>query len=236
MTTKVEKQMKTNVLDKPKDRRHRSSKGVSSKGAKITGTPARKGARSSAPEKASSQTASPVATPMVDPIKTALAVRLGRFIEMSLRDATPASLQHALEAPTDAGSAARLLSMAANSTDAVRVLDPLARSIMRGASIKQDLLKSAGVLTTADVMSLLGITRQAIAKRVQRGTLLALPDASGNLQFPSVQFTDTGTVEGLEGVLSAFTVESPWTRLAVLLDTDPAIGGKRVIDALHAGN
>jgi hypothetical protein len=172
-----------------------------------------------------------------DSVKRALITRVTRALADALRDATPASLQQAVEAPTDAGSMAHLLSMAVIRNAAISVLDPLAAAIVRGAMMKQDMLNRAGgVLDTARVAELLGISRQGVAKRVRSGTLLAIPDGSGHLQFPALQFTDTGTVDGLEKVLAAFNVESPWTRLAVLLDTDETVGGRRVIDALRAGD
>lgn len=171
-----------------------------------------------------------------DPVKQALVTRVVRMLANTLRNATPASLQQAIEAPTDAGSAAHLLSMAASLDAAVRELDPMAAAIVRGVAMKRDLLEQAGgVLETARVAELLGISRQGVAKRVRSGALLAIPDASGHLQFPAMQFTDAGTVDGFEKVLAAFNVESPWTRLSVLLDTDEAVGGRRIIDALRAG-
>lgn len=171
-----------------------------------------------------------------DPVKQAIIKRVVRMMADTLRDATPASLQGAVEAPTDAGSAAYLVSMAAGLDEAARELDPTAAAILRGSEMKRDLLRRAGgVLETARVASLLGISRQAVAKRVRNESLLAIQDASGHLQFPAVQFTATGTIDGLEKVLAAFNVENPWTRLAVLLDTDEGVGGKQVIDALRAG-
>jgi hypothetical protein len=203
--------MKTKVIEKPKARRVRPSKG------------------------------SPMLEEVArletdDPIRKAVLTRAARAIASAVQGATIASLQHALEAPTDAGSAAQLLSIAVGNDEALRSLDPLTPAIMRGAAMKHDLLERAGgAHSTSEVAEFLGISRQAVAKRVQRGTLLALPNASGDFRFPAVQFTDTGTVKGLEEVLAAFVVESPWTRLAVLLDTDKSLGGKRVIDALRAG-
>ncbi len=171
-----------------------------------------------------------------DPVKRAVITRYLRVMANALNGATDVSLQHVLEAPTDAGSAAQLLSLGIGFTEAVSVLDPTVPAIIRGVAMKRDLLERAGgVLGTSRVAELLGISSQAVVKRVRNGALLALEDASGHLQFPAMQFTDAGTVGGLKEVLAAFNVESPWTRLAVLLDTDEAVGGRRVIDALCAG-
>ncbi len=171
-----------------------------------------------------------------DPVKKAVITRYLRAMADVLNTATASSLQHALTASTDAGSAAQLLSMGVGLNEAVKALDPTVPAIMRGIEMKRDLLERAGgVLNTARVAELLGISPQAVVKRARNGSLLALEDASGHLQFPALQFTDAGAIPGLKEVLAAFNVESPWTRLAVLLDTDEAVGGKRVIDALRAG-
>ncbi len=171
-----------------------------------------------------------------DFVRRALITRIMRAVTHALSDAGEANLQHALEAPTDTGSLARLLSMGADLEDAVRELDPMAAAIIRGADMKQDLLRQAGgALETSDVADLLGISKQAVVKRVQSGALLAIPSASGHLRFPAFQFSAEGTIDGLKQVLTAFNVDSPWTRLAVLLDTDEAVGDRRLIDALRAG-
>ncbi len=173
-----------------------------------------------------------------DPVRRAIQARAMRAIESALQDIDLSRLQGVLEAPTDAGTAARLLSLLAESpSEAVRVLDPLAPAILRGVAAKQDLLaRAGGVQSAAAVAELLGISKQAVMKRVQSNALLALPDASGRLQFPLFQFTDSGTLPGLKEVLAAFTVKSPWTRLAVLLDSDEAVGGIQLAQALRAGD
>jgi hypothetical protein len=171
-----------------------------------------------------------------DASKRAVIARSVRAIVAAVEGASTERLGSALAAATDAGSAALILSEAqANSS--VNQLDPLFASVLRGGAIKKELVdRAGGLIETADVARHLGISRQAVAKRVQRGTLLALPGPSGSLRFPAMQFAENGTLEGLEKVLGAFNVHSPWTRLAVLLDTDTALGGERVIDALRMGN
>ncbi|MDB5036311.1 MAG: hypothetical protein JWQ98_3552 [Chlorobi bacterium] len=173
---------------------------------------------------------------MDDPIKQALMNRVETLIADILRNATTEHLQQAVEAPTAFGSLAYLLSDAAGMEESVRSLDPLASAIMRGAEMKQDLLKRAGgVLSTARIAEFLGISPQAVVKRVRNKSLLAISDPSGHLQFPMLQFTATGIVVGLEKILPAFNVTGPWTQLAILLDTDEALGGITLIDALRAG-
>jgi hypothetical protein len=42
-------------------------------------------------------------------------------------------------------------------------------------------------------------------------------------------------ISGLEKVLQAFHVRSPWTQLSALLAQAPGLGGKTILEALQAG-
>jgi hypothetical protein len=42
-------------------------------------------------------------------------------------------------------------------------------------------------------------------------------------------------IDGLEEVLRAFQMQSPWTQLSVLLAPAPALGGKTILGALRSG-
>jgi len=45
----------------------------------------------------------------------------------------------------------------------------------------------------------------------------------------------TGVIPGLEEVLRAFQIRSPWTQLSALLAPAPALGGKTILEALKYG-
>jgi hypothetical protein len=85
------------------------------------------------------------------------------------------------------------------------------------------------------VASALGITRQAVDKRRVRRALLAVPSGSGEHVYPACQFSADGVIPGLEDVLRAFRVGSPWTQLSVILEPSPALSGKTIVEALKAG-
>jgi hypothetical protein len=164
---------------------------------------------------------------------------LARSVKMLERVSSSASseaLKSALSSPTDVGGVATLLSDLAPLGVDLSAVDPFLEAMARGAAIKRDLLTGAGGgLTSSQVASALGITRQAVDKRRGRRALLAVPNGSGEYVYPACQFTSDGVIGGLEEVLRAFEIRSPWTQLSVLLASAPALGGKTILQALKSG-
>ena len=164
---------------------------------------------------------------------------LARSVKMLERvsfSASSEALKSALSSPTDVGGVASLLSDLAPLGADLSAVDPFVEAMARGAAIKRELLTSGGGgLTSSQVSSALGITRQAVDKRRNRHALLAVPDGSGDYVYPACQFTSDGVITGLEEVLRAFQIQSPWTQLSVLLASAPALGGKTTLEALKSG-
>ena len=143
-----------------------------------------------------------------------------KMLERVSSSASSEALKSALSSPTDIGGVATLLSDLAPLGVDLSAVDPFLEAMARGAAVKRELLTSGGGgLTSSQVASALGITRQAVDKRRGRRALLAVPDGSGDY----------------EKVLRAFQIRSPWTQLSVLLASVPALGGKTVLAVLKSG-
>jgi hypothetical protein len=164
---------------------------------------------------------------------------LKRSVKMLERMSYAASLEAlkaALASPTDMGGVASLLSDLAPLGVDLSAVDPFVEAMARGSAVKRELLAGAGgALTSSQVASVLGITRQAVDKRRSRRALLAVPSGSGEYLYPACQFTTDGVVHGLEDVLQAFQIQSPWTQLSALMASAPALGGKTIFEAMKAG-
>jgi len=159
-----------------------------------------------------------------------------KMLERVSSSASSEALKSALSSPTDLGGVATLLSDLAPLGVDLSGVDPFMEAMARGAGIKQELLTSGGGgLTSSQVASALGITRQAVDKRRSRRALLAVPDGSGDYVYPACQFTSDGVIPGLNEVLRAFQIRSPWTQLSALLASVPGLGGKTIIEALKSG-
>lgn len=116
--------------------------------------------------------------------------------------------------------------------------DPLAEARLRGLRMKHELLQREGGIFGAKQMSeALGISRQAVHKRVQAKTLFALRTTRHGHAFPVWQLVDGKVLPGLSEVLRALhpTIDS-WMALAFFLNVHSALGGRTPLDALRAGD
>lgn len=118
--------------------------------------------------------------------------------------------------------------------------EPDARSlaILEGVRIAQEDLREAGGAYDLDQVRTLmrGVSRQAIDKRVQEGSLLAVPGPSNRRSYPTLQFNPDGTViDGLKAVSEALPTNNPWTFLNFLAQPDDRLRGRKPIDVLKEG-
>jgi hypothetical protein len=118
--------------------------------------------------------------------------------------------------------------------------EPDARSlaILEGVRIAQEDLREAGGAYDLDQVRTLmrGVSRQAIDKRVQEGSLLAVPGPSNRRSYPTLQFNPDGTViDGLKAVSEALPTSNPWTILNFLAQPDDRLRGRKPIDVLKEG-
>ena len=82
-----------------------------------------------------------------------------------------------------------------------------------------------------------GVSRQALAERRARRTVLALRTADGAFVYPTFQFAGGGVVPGLAGVVQAFAADEDddWTLAAWLVAPRRALGGRSVVGWLRDG-
>ncbi|GLR45987.1 hypothetical protein GCM10007880_65050 [Mesorhizobium amorphae] len=108
--------------------------------------------------------------------------------------------------------------------------------------IQEALLERAGErLTLTEAAQRLGISRQAVHKKIKNGSALGLMVGT-TFVIPSTQFVqnESGTkvVSNLRDVLNLFTNAGAgaWSALQYLLDPDPALGGDVPLNLLKAGD
>jgi hypothetical protein len=116
--------------------------------------------------------------------------------------------------------------------------DARSRALLAGVRIaEEDLRAAGGAYDLEQVRTLMrGISRQAVDKRVQEGSLLAVPGPSNRRSYPTLQFAPDGTiVEGLRDVRDALQSKNPWILLNFLARPDARLGDRKPIDLLRSG-
>lgn len=170
------------------------------------------------------------------PIHQAFVVRALRGLRRIVAATTEQRLAEAVGARTDAGAIGRLIETSPEFEPEMSD-DPLAGARLRGARMKQELLdRCGGALSASDVAELLSISRQAVDKRRQAGTLLAVELGRRGHVYPACQFTEQGVVAGLAEVIASFSIATGWTRLNCLMTPDPRLGGRLPMDVLKSGD
>jgi len=114
--------------------------------------------------------------------------------------------------------------------------DPLARAFLDGLDAKARLIEqNGGVFKTEEVAEYLDITPQAVNKRRARRQLAGLTFRKRGYVFPAWQFTDRGTVPGLEQVLHALDSHDEWMQNVFFINPNTRLGGRRPLDLLREG-
>lgn len=163
---------------------------------------------------------------------SAFAARAHRAIDRLSGQLSSDTLTQALSAPSDVDALIEALLHAVS----VEPTDPLGSARLRGVQAARKLLEEeGGVLSAEDFGDVLGITRQAVNQRRQAGKLLALQVGRHGYSYPAWQLTETGTLPGLEDVLTALEGHDPWMQARFFLTPQARLHRQRPLDALLEG-
>jgi hypothetical protein len=143
-----------------------------------------------------------------------------------------ASAENATAAPTDLTVLVRALS-SGELLDDLKRAEPLASAFIRGIEAKRRLIdEHGGALTAEQVAQNLGVTRQAVEKRRRGGKLIAITTGGRGYRYPVWQFTESGTVPGLEKVLGILAAHDEWMQIAFFVGQNPRSGDRTPIETL----
>jgi biotin operon repressor len=146
-----------------------------------------------------------------------------------------AFLQAVAAAPSDFSVLLRALEQS-ETTEQLRKEDPLLTARLRGIEAKQQLLKAeGGILSVEEVAKLLSISRQAVDKRRRSGQLIAVSPGRRGYAYPAWQFTENGTLPGLQTILQALRHHDEWMQIAFMLNANTRLKGRRPLDELRQG-
>jgi len=165
----------------------------------------------------------------------AFCTRILRAVKDLDTDLTSSLIDEATAAPTDNMVMLKALSSAPWVSE-LAAQDPIVASKLRGFELRQEMLKKAeGVLSSEKVAELLNLSRQAVDKRRAANQLLALTQGRRRYSYPSFQFEDGKTLDGLEAVLKHLSALDPWMQLRFFISPHERLGSKTPIEALRSG-
>jgi hypothetical protein len=114
--------------------------------------------------------------------------------------------------------------------------EPLTPAFIRGYEAKRKLIEqNGGTLSAEKVGELLGITRQTVEKRRQTGKLLALSIGRHGYRYPAWQFGESGTLPGLDQVLSVLASHDQWMQIAFFVSGNSRLNNRAPREILAAG-
>jgi hypothetical protein len=116
-------------------------------------------------------------------------------------------------------------------------IDEPATAPDEGLRYRRELLEEAGgILRAAEAAGLLGLTRDAVDERRERGRLVAVGlTGRHGWRYPAFQFAAEGLLPGLEEALEALRPEDGWAALSFFCEGAEELGGRTPAEALAAG-
>ena len=170
-------------------------------------------------------------------VKDEFSARVRRFFDTAvLSQVHEAAIKDALNAPSEFDTILHALEQPEVAA-AVRNQDPLAMARLRGIEAKRRMLADeGGVLSVERVGGLLTMSRQAVEKRRKAGRLIGVSLGRRGFGYPAWQFSERGTLPGLETVLDALKPHDAWTKLVFFTSANTVIDGKRPLDVLRSGD
>lgn len=170
-------------------------------------------------------------------LRGALRLRMRRAVDRLVDRMPPVAMLEAVAAPTDFETLIVMIQEGAVLPPPVPE-SPLAGAMALAAVHKQELLARIGpMLPVSEVQNLLGISRQAVDKRRERGSLLGVR-LGHSWFYPKLQFdmaNDARVYPALGKVLKIHEGHSAWVVFDALLANDPAFGGRTMLDVVRAG-
>ena len=165
----------------------------------------------------------------------AFLTRMLRAVKGLETDLTTTLIDEATAAPTDQLVMFEALSSAPWASE-LAAQDPMVASRLRGFELRQEMLKkSGGVISSEKAAELLNISRQAVDKRRAVSQLLALTQGRRGYSYPTFQFEEGKTLNGLEEVLKNLRALDPWMQLRFFTSPHERLGNETPIEALRGG-
>ena len=122
----------------------------------------------------------------------------------------------------------------ARSSDST-LTEALAAARVRGSAVKEEMLASSEMLSTAAIADLLGMSEEGVRLKRKRHEILGLEFAKRGIRYPAWQVLDGGQLLPALPRLFAILGDDPWRLFRFLQQHHGELGGIRALDALRHG-
>lgn len=170
-----------------------------------------------------------------DPLRAAFATRAMNAVSKIMAQAAPGDLIDSVSEESDLETLARAL-VIVSEEESIKAGHRLLPARIRGHQMRRELLAAeGGVISVTKVADILQISRQAVEKRRQSGSLLAVEAGRRGYLYPAWQFEDDRMLTSVPRVLAALKGHSPWSMLRFFVNGNHRLEGRSPIQALRKG-
>ena len=149
------------------------------------------------------------------------------------------NLEHIVEAIAEKKLAERLLASAKEAAMLSEVAAPARRpgyqaAVEAGADAKTRIMAAPEMVNSIELARLMGVTRETVNQKRQKGMLLALTHGTRHQRYPTWQL-EPRILDVMPRLLKLLGDLDSWTRYLFITQRNPVLDGASPLDALRRG-
>lgn len=149
------------------------------------------------------------------------------------------NLEHILEAIAEKKLAERLLASAKEAARLSEVAAPARRpgyqaAVEAGAGAKTRIMAAPEMVNSIELARLMGVTRETVNQKRQKGMLLALTHGTRHQRYPTWQL-EPRIMDVMPRLLKILGNLDPWTQYLFITQRNPVLNAASPLDALRRG-
>lgn len=149
------------------------------------------------------------------------------------------NLEHIVEAITEKKLAERLLTSAEEVSRLPEVAAPARApgyqaAVDAGADVRARIMAAPEMVNSIELARRMGVTRETVNQKRQKGTLLALTHGTRHQRYPTWQL-EPRIMDVLPRLLKVLGSLDPWTQYLFITQRNPALDAASPLDALRNG-
>ncbi|BDT66665.1 hypothetical protein os1_08280 [Comamonadaceae bacterium OS-1] len=149
------------------------------------------------------------------------------------------NLEQIIEAIVETKLAERVVAQGSRVVQAPETTTPVhtpgyAAAVKAGADVRARIISGPGMVSSSELAKLMGVSRETVNQKRQKGSLLALTHGTRLQRYPTWQL-EPKVGEAMPDLLETLQTLDPWTQYLFITQGIPALDGTSPLDALRAG-